>query len=251
MRARLAVPLAGLFAFGLIGCEKKSPNIHAGDKPPVKKLEIEEVEVGDGAVADEGDYASVLYTGQFGDGTIFDSSEKQGNKPYSFQIGAGSVIKGWDAGVKGMKVGGTRYLSIPYEMGYGKNGSDTMPPEADLYFTIILLDVVKKGQEEAYEITETKEGKGPAAKMGDTVTIDYVASLVNDKVVDNQKDLTFKLGIAGEESIRGLAEGITGMKVGGVRDLKLPPPLAFGSEGRGPIPSDAVLRVKVTLKALK
>ena len=76
------------------------------------------------------------------DGSIFDSSLKKGRSPFTFTLGVGSVIKGWDLGVKGMKVGGKRKLTIPPELGYGDRGAGSIiPPGAKLVFEIDLLSV--------------------------------------------------------------------------------------------------------------
>ena len=76
------------------------------------------------------------------DGSIFDSSLKKGRSPFTFTLGVGSVIKGWDLGVKGMKVGGKRKLTIPPELGYGDRGAGSIiPPGAKLVFEIDLLGV--------------------------------------------------------------------------------------------------------------
>src|SRR5580698_1999823 len=82
-------------------------------------LIIKDDVVGTGAVAQNGDSVSVLYTGTLDNGTVFDASSLHGNTPFSFTLGAGQVIQGWDLGVVGMKVGGTRELTIPPALGYG------------------------------------------------------------------------------------------------------------------------------------
>jgi FKBP-type peptidyl-prolyl cis-trans isomerase len=98
--------------------------------------------VGTGAEAQNGDTVSVLYSGSLDNGTVFDASSLHGNQPFSFVLGAGQVIKGWDLGVLGMKVGGKRELTIPSELGYGAQGAgSTIPPNATLHFTVQLLSV--------------------------------------------------------------------------------------------------------------
>lgn len=108
-------------------------------------LAYEDLKVGTGAEAVNGKKISVHYTGwlNYGGkrGSKFDSSVDKG-KPFTFTLGAGQVIKGWDEGVAGMKVGGKRTLWIPSSLGYGTRGAGTIiPPNADLIFDVELLDV--------------------------------------------------------------------------------------------------------------
>ena len=104
-------------------------------------LKYTDEQVGTGAVATAGKTAVVHYTGWLLDGTKFDSSRDR-NQPFSFPLGAGQVIKGWDEGVAGMKVGGKRTLIVPPALGYGARGAGgVIPPNATLKFEVELLDV--------------------------------------------------------------------------------------------------------------
>jgi len=106
------------------------------------ELGIEDLTVGDGAVAEPGKVATVHYTGWLADGTKFDSSLDRGD-PFSFKVGGGQVIQGWDQGVAGMKEGGTRRLTIPPELGYGDRpvGGGLIPANSTLIFEVELLQV--------------------------------------------------------------------------------------------------------------
>ena len=102
-------------------------------------LEIEDQIVGDGEEAVAGQTVEVHYTGWLTDGTKFDSSHDR-DQTFSFKLGGGQVIAGWDQGVAGMKIGGARKLTIPPEMGYGERGAGgVIPPGATLVFKVELI----------------------------------------------------------------------------------------------------------------
>ena len=108
----------------------------------VTELKKEDTVVGTGEEAKAGDKVQVHYTGTFADGKQFDSSV--GRAPFEFTLSAGQVIKGWDLGVEGMKVGGKRKLVIPSSLGYGAAGAGgVIPGGATLYFDVELLKIVK------------------------------------------------------------------------------------------------------------
>lgn len=107
----------------------------------MEELKVEDLVVGTGAEAVSGKRVTVNYSGTLIDGTKFDSSYDRGT-PFSFNLGAGEVIKGWDLGVAGMKVGGKRKLTIPPQFGYGASGAGSIiPPNATLIFEVELLKV--------------------------------------------------------------------------------------------------------------
>jgi FKBP-type peptidyl-prolyl cis-trans isomerase len=104
-------------------------------------LKSEDLTIGSGDEAKTGKTVSVHYTGTLTDGSKFDSSLDRG-RPFEFELGAGRVIKGWDQGVAGMKVGGKRKLTIPSELAYGARGfPPVIPPDSTLVFEIELLGV--------------------------------------------------------------------------------------------------------------
>ncbi len=112
--------------------------------PSNEKLEIKDLVVGKGTEAKTGDSVKVHYVGTLPDGKEFDSSKKH-NQPFDFELGAGRVIKGWDQGVVGMKIGGKRKLTVPPSLGYGARGfPPVIPPNSTLIFEVELLEVKKK-----------------------------------------------------------------------------------------------------------
>ena len=140
------VGLAFLLAFPVLSVMAADGS---GDKPARtgqlvimdSGLEYIDLAVGTGREAGRGDTATVHYTGWLQDGTKFDSSLDRG-QPFSFRIGEGQVIKGWEEGVSGMKIGGKRKLMIPPHLGYGGRGAGgIIPPNAKLTFEVELLNV--------------------------------------------------------------------------------------------------------------
>lgn len=144
-------------AFTLLACsktvEEPTRNEHSyrpqkgTELPPgPKELVIVDEKVGEGAEAKDGDKVKVHYTGTLMNGKEFDSSRGR-DTPFEFVVGKGNVIKGWDQGVLGMKVGGKRKLEIPSELGYGEGGSPPkIPGGAGLKFDIELLEIVDAGK---------------------------------------------------------------------------------------------------------
>lgn len=102
-------------------------------------LQIQDIIIGTGAAAKAGDLVTVHYVGTLTNGQKFDSSRDRG-QPFQFILGTGMVIKGWDQGVAGMKVGGKRKLVIPAELGYGAQANGPIPANSTLIFEVELLD---------------------------------------------------------------------------------------------------------------
>jgi len=153
MKANVLTPvlavIATLSVLALGACTKKSTETTtesstAPSSEAAKSdagLQIENIKEGSGTEAVSGKQIAVHYTGTLTDGKKFDSSLDRG-QPFKFTLGAGQVIRGWDLGFAGMKVGGKRKLTIPPALGYGANGAGgVIPPNATLVFEVELLEV--------------------------------------------------------------------------------------------------------------
>lgn len=127
------------FIFGQTIINLVNPNAKAKIMQQ-SELKIEDELVGTGETAIAGKRVTVHYTGRFVNGTVFDSSINRG-EPFQFVLGAGQVIKGWDQGVAGMKVGGKRILIVPPDLGYGPNDYGPIPGGSILIFDVELLKV--------------------------------------------------------------------------------------------------------------
>ena len=124
------------FAVMLIAfsCSKEKQTMNNG-------LVIEDLKIGDGQEVEKFNIVTVNYTGLLEDGTKFDSSLNPGRTPFRFTVGAGQVIKGWDEGLMGMKIGGKRKLTIPPDLGYGSRDNGPIPANSTLTFEIDLLTI--------------------------------------------------------------------------------------------------------------
>jgi FKBP-type peptidyl-prolyl cis-trans isomerase FkpA len=151
MHARVVVVSVLALSLSVIGCSKKvdepSDNFQPSQGTPLPPgpdhLIVDDVTPGTGAVAKTGDKVKVQYTGTLMNGVKFDSSyDHEPAEPFEFTLGQGQVIKGWDQGVVGMKVGGKRKLTIPSDLAYGDTGHPpTIPGKAGLKFDVELVAV--------------------------------------------------------------------------------------------------------------
>ncbi len=138
-RARAALTMVALIGLG--ACKGGQSDVPASGPTT---LQIEDLVVGTGATAAAGDTITVNYVGTFLDGRKFDASADHGG-PISFQVGVGKLIKGWDQGIPGMKVGGKRRLTVPSDLAYGAAGSPpTIPPNTPLRFEVDLVSIAGK-----------------------------------------------------------------------------------------------------------
>ncbi|MFZ4506206.1 MAG: FKBP-type peptidyl-prolyl cis-trans isomerase [Fimbriimonas sp.] len=192
-----------------------------------KTLQIKDLKVGTGPGATDGDYLTMDYKGTLTNGTQFDAST--GGAPFKFMLGASMVIKGWDKGVLGMKVGGTRKLVIPAELGYGAQATGSIPANSTLVFEITLRKI------ERATFTVLKPGKGPSAAFGDSLLVHYKGSLKDGgKQFDSsyERGQPFPVDLPGRV-IPGFTQGLLGIKQGEKRRVTIPASLGYGERGAG------------------
>jgi len=210
---------------------------------------------------DSGDNISVHYVGKLADGSIFDDSYSR-QQPISFNLGQGRVIKGWDEGLQYLHLGDSALFVIPANIAYGARAVGKIPANSTLYFTVKVV-ALKKGLK-LWDISKLKsieldsgftyavisKGKGDAVQFGDRASVQYTGYFTNGKIFDSShlndsKAFDFILGR--HRVIDGWEKGIIGMKVGEKRQLKIPYKLAYGKEGRMPIPAKTDLIFDVEL----
>lgn len=218
---------------------------------------------GNGTQASSGSKVSVHYTGTLLNGTKFDSSRDRG-EPFSFKLGAGQVIRGWDEGIALLKVGDRAILTIPAELGYGAQENGNIPANSVLVFDVELMDVQEgvkpydvKGKDTLNTasgleyIVVSKGAKGGArAANGKNVSVHYTGYLTDGTIFDSSVErgnpIKFKLGEG--KVIPGWEEGIALMSVGDKMRLVIPSKLAYGERGAGGvIPPNATIIFDVEL----
>lgn len=181
-----------------------------------------------------GDTLMVLYRGYFKDGKEFDGNMTKDFKPkdgtaYPFRVGEGSVIKGWDEGFLGMYPGGRRRLSVPYKLAYGDNGNERIPPKSDLYFDVEVKEVIKAGEANTYYAVDRKVGSGATVQKGSLVKIDYIIKdmwgTVLEDTIDIKRPVSFRTNNTEVKEV--IDDAVLGMKVGGQRDIWVPPNAGF------------------------
>ncbi|MCE2787033.1 MAG: FKBP-type peptidyl-prolyl cis-trans isomerase [Bacteroidota bacterium] len=221
-------------------------------------LKYKIVQKGNGPRAENGAMVFVHYVGTLTNGTKFDSSRDRG-QPFSFKLGTGGVIKGWDEGIALLKVGDKAILTVPPQLGYGEMNMGTIPPNSTLIFEVELMDIKLPTQPWKLSNTDTvstpsglkyivvsrnTDATAVQAESGKTVSVHYTGFLLNGKVFDSSYDrgqpIAFPLGQG--NVIKGWEEGIKLMKTGDKIRLIIPAELGYGAAGRPPvIPQNATL----------
>jgi peptidylprolyl isomerase len=227
-------------------------------------LKYADLTEGTGAEVEQNSIVSTHFTiwvqGEKEDDFVFTSD---GNDPITFVVGRGdAVFPGWDEGVLSMKQGGKRLLVIPPNLAFGETGGNGIPPNATLVMEVELVDVrepVAMTEVDAEDYTTTEsglkyydivEGDGEMPKTGQTVVVHYTGWLENSQQFDSSvdRDSPFSFTIGQGSVIPGWDEGVATMKVGGKRQLVIPPELAYGDSGAGnAIPPGATLIFDVEL----
>jgi len=236
-------------------------------EPGVKYRDLKE---GIGEACKPGATVKMKYKGWLHDGTVFDGNLDKNAGSVEFELN--NLIKGWQAGIPGMKPGGVRKLVISADKGYGAQGSPPkIPGGSTLIFEVELVSIVPKvsttegagkpmsddsdgGTNDAalkdigdgLKIRDLKEGSGEPVRPLASVTVHYTGWLPNGTVFDSSKGkepVTFSLN----EVVKGWGKGIPGMKPGGIRKIVIPPELGYGSKGQGKIPGNSTLIFEVEL----
>ena len=233
-------------------------------------ITIDDFVLGEGLEAVKGAAVVMHYTGYLTDGTVFDTSLKRG-RPFPFALGAGRVIKGWDLGIVGMRVGGKRRLVIPAEFGYAARAAGKIPPNSTLIFTVELVSMTPPlpppqplsayqgaalktdKRSDGLIISDYNIGTGAEATEGHELRVHYQGTLKDGTEFDSShkrgKPIAFVLGRG--RVIKGWDLGIAGMKVGGLRKLVIPAELGYKERARGKIPANSELTFLVELMAVK
>ncbi|MEV7089931.1 FKBP-type peptidyl-prolyl cis-trans isomerase [Streptomyces sp. NPDC093085] len=266
----------------------KKPTLDKGEGDPPKKLTVDVLSKGDGAKVEKGDAVQVNYLGQSWDSDKpFDNSFDR-KQPFDLTLGAGMVIKGWDQGLEGQKVGSRVELAIPPDLGYGDQAQGDIKPNSTLVFVVDVLKATKipssaqgtavpqddkalpevgtnddgkepkvtipKGTDPPKKLVSNyilENDKGETVKESDTVVLNYAAYLWKDA---KQFDSTYKNGRTTtfplpQLTLKGLKTGLVGKKVGSRVLIVIPPDQAFGEQEQQGIPKNSTLVFAVDILA--
>jgi peptidylprolyl isomerase len=261
----------------LAGCSKN---------PDVVKLksglQYADDSLGTGAVVQKGDLVTLHYSAWIikDSSKLFTNWEKDStcakysigtskafNQPIKFKLDSDQFIRGSDEGIKGMKEGGKRTIIIPSYLAYGKTGIGPIPPNSNIKLVIEMVSAKKPTEAKMWNVDTSKavttasglkyviisQGSGNNPKPGDVVAVNYSAFLSNgtkfDSSVERDEPLIFTVGRG--QVIKGWDEAIVLLKKGGKARFVLPPELAYGQQGVGPIPPNSTLTFDVELIDIK
>lgn len=244
-----------------------------GSRVTASGLEYVEVAAGTGVQAQPGDLVSVHYTGTLEDGTEFDSSA--GGDPFTFVLGQGSVIPGWDEGIALMREGGTAQLIIPPNLGYGATDVGPIPANSTLIFDVELVSVEAVPtptpvptdepptaiDPEEYTVTESglqyvflEEGDGETPEVGEVASVHFAGWLEDGtKFADSRVGTPIPFIVGEAQILPGWDEMVLLMQVGDQVQLVVPPELGLGEEGspNGTIPPNATLTFEMELISIE
>lgn len=243
--------------------ESGKPEVVVPDGPAPTELEIDDLVVGDGKSAAAGDLLIMHYVGvRHADGGQFDASWDRGNT-FSFTLGTGRVIQGWDQGIEGMQEGGRRLLSIPADLAYGADArGDDIPADSALVFVVDLIQVLTPPEVEnapapvtELEVTVLEQGEGATIETGATVEIHYRAVLqttgeVFDSTWEAGQPAAFQVAANPSQTIPAWDIGLVGKNVGDTVRMVIPPGLGIVDQS-GQIPADATIITEITILGVR
>lgn len=231
--ALLTLPLKGFTQINSLSKMIVLDPKQSSPKTPAK-LVIQDVKIGKGLPVVFGDIVSVDYTGKLQSGKVFDATSLDGGKPFTFEVGFQSVIKGWDQGLLGMQTGGVRNLVIPPALAYGPNGRPpVIPANSTLNFNIVLHKIIHVSH--LIKETTTKPGTGTGLKLGDNT---YLTLKITDSSGKVFKQVSTPVLVPISPQFGPPLLGLLGTKLGEKRTVAIPTALldpASQSKIVGPI----------------
>lgn len=223
-----------------------------------KGMEYTITATGNGPLAKNGDNVSMLYTGKFLDGTVFDATSNRGDQPFTFKLGKHQVIQGWDSIVAKLHGGDKATMRIPAEYAYGAQQRGAIPANSTLIFEVEVLDIIAPPTQwvvtkkmdtittasglkivmfKSATKKEIKKNLAPKPAVGETVTVHYsgfnLDGTMFDSSVERNQPFSFMLGKG--QVIKGWDEGIGMLRKGEKAKLIIPYNLAYGESGRPPV----------------